>query len=94
MRELVLAPKFERAYRRFVRRDRLLQRRIDKVLSQMQDDVFAPDLGTHKLSGALFGLWACACGYDCRIIFSLEIDQETGRQVILLLDIGAHDEVY
>jgi mRNA-degrading endonuclease YafQ of YafQ-DinJ toxin-antitoxin module len=60
----------------------------------MERDVFAPALGTHKLSGTLSGLWACSCGYDCRIVFSLETDEETGREVVLLVDIGRHDEVY
>jgi mRNA-degrading endonuclease YafQ of YafQ-DinJ toxin-antitoxin module len=46
------------------------------------------------LSGALFGLWACSCGYDCRIIFSVEIAPESDEEVIVLLDIGTHDEVY
>ncbi len=32
-------------------------------------DVFAFHLGTHKLSGELYGLYACICGYDCRIVF-------------------------
>ena len=94
MRELVLTPKFKRAYRKFVSKDRTLQRRIEAILIEMSQDVFADSLGTHKLSGELTGLWACSCGYDCRIVFSLEIDEDAGRAVILLLDIGTHDEVY
>jgi mRNA interferase YafQ len=94
MRELVISPKFRRAYRRLARRDRMLQERIDGVLRAMEADVFAPALGTHKLSGELSGLWACTCGYDCRIVFSLATDESSGREVILLLDIGTHDEVY
>ena len=60
----------------------------------MQLDVFAPSLGIHKLSGNLFGLLACSCGYDCRIVFTIEQDAENDREVIVLLDIGTHDEVY
>lgn len=60
----------------------------------MRDDVFYSPLGTYKLSGELFGLWACSCGYDCRIIFALEIDPGSSEEIILLLDIGTHDEVY
>jgi len=37
---------------------------------------------------------ACSCGYDCRVVFSLEIDEDSGGEVILLVDIGTHDEVY
>lgn len=94
MRRLVLSPKFKRAYRKFVRRDRRLQARIDQTLIDMQTDLFVPNLNAHKLSGALFGLWACSCGYDCRIIFTLEVDEDLGEEVIILLDIGTHDEVY
>jgi len=56
MSKLVLTPKFKRAYRKFVRRDRQLQRQIDHSLKQLQADAFATSLGTHKLSGELFGL--------------------------------------
>ena len=94
MRELVLTPKFRRAFRKFVRRNKRLQAEIEETLLQMQADVYASNLGTHKLSGELFGLWACSCGYDCRIMFLIEEDHESGREVILLLDIGSHDEVY
>jgi mRNA interferase YafQ len=94
MRELVLTPKFKRAFRKFVRRNARLQKWIEDTLARMQADVFAADLSTHKLSGELRGLWACSCGYDCRIVFSIERAKESGEEVIVLLDIGTHDEVY
>ena len=94
MRPLVLTPKFQRAYRKFARRNQKLQGRIDAALQQLQEDAYASSLNTHKLSGTLFGLWACSCGYDCRILFSIEVDPATQAEVIVLLDIGTHDEVY
>jgi mRNA-degrading endonuclease YafQ of YafQ-DinJ toxin-antitoxin module len=94
MRELVVTPRFRRAYRRFVGHDRALRDQIDEALLQMRDDVFFTSLATHKLSGELAGLWACSCGYDCRIVFTLETDTKTGRENIVLIDIGAHDDVY
>ena len=94
MRELVLTPKFKRAFRKFVRRDAKLQQWIEETLERIQADVFAANLGTHKLSGELLGLWACSCGYDCRIVFSIERDKKSEKEVIVLLDIGTHDEVY
>lgn len=87
-RKLVLTPKFKRAFSSFVHRNRRLQQEIEKVLEQMEEDIFSISLNTHKLSGTLEGLRACSCGYDCRIIFSLE------NELIVLLDIGRHDEVY
>lgn len=93
MRRLVLTPRFKRAFRKFVRRDAPLQKRIEETLAQMQEDVFRASLGTHKLSGDLQGLWASVCGYDCRIVFSIE-HERAKEEVIVLLDIGTHDEVY
>ncbi len=93
MRRLVLTPKFKRAFRKFVRRDPRLQKRIEETLEQMQEDVFRASLGTHKLSGDLQGLWACVCGYDCRIVFSIEHKGDK-EEVVVLLDIGTHEQVY
>jgi mRNA interferase YafQ len=63
-------------------------------LTSLEEDAFSLQLKTHKLSGNLFGLLACTCGYDCRIIFSIEKDSSTHKEVVLLIDIGTHDEVY
>jgi len=41
----------------------------------MEQNVFANNLNTHKLSGELSELYACSCGYDCRIVFSIETDK-------------------
>ena len=93
-RELVLTPKFERVFRKFVRHNARLQKRIEDNLIMMQEDVFAAAVGTHKLSGTLEGLRACSCGYDCRIVFSIERNPSGSGEVIVLLDIGTHDDVY
>lgn len=94
MRRLVYTPQFLRSYRKFIRRNRILQARIEDTFRLMERDVFAPSLGTHKLSGEFMRLRACSCGYDCRIVFRIEADDETELEVILLIDIGTHDEVY
>ncbi|MBH8554151.1 type II toxin-antitoxin system YafQ family toxin [Nostocaceae cyanobacterium CENA357] len=94
MRSLVLTPKFKRAFRKFVKRNPDLQQRIEDTLKLMEVDIFALSLGTHKLSGKLDGFQSCSCGYDCRIVFSLEQDTEMTSEVIVLLDIGTHNEVY
>lgn len=94
MRPLVLTPKFNRAFRKFVKRNPNFQHRIEEILQQMAADIFAPSLGTHKLSGQLDGLQSCSCGYDCRVVFSIEQGTEINSEVIVLLDIGTHDEVY
>jgi len=51
-------------------------------------------LKAHKLRGSLEGLWALRREYDCRIIYNFEQDSETKEELIVLIDIGTHDEVY
>jgi mRNA interferase YafQ len=94
MKKLVATSRFEKAFRKFARRNLPLQQKVEDVLTQLADDAFAANLGTHRLEGKLSGTLACSCGYDCRILFKFERDEETAEDVILLLDIGTHDEVY
>ena len=94
MRELIPTPRFNRAFRKLTKRDLELRQRVQKTLEQMQEDVFAANLGTHKLSGSLDGIYSCACGYDCRVLFSIEKDPDTESEAIVLLDVGNDDDVY
>ena len=94
MRKLAWENSFKREFKRYIRRDRFIQERILAVLEQLAKDPFAPALKAHKLSGQLEGLWACWVEYNCRIIFSFENDPNTDKEVILLIDLGTHDEVY
>ncbi len=59
----------------------------------MERDVYDASLDTHKLSGKLSGLYASSCGYDCRILFTFEKD-ENREEIILLIFVGKHDAVY
>ena len=93
MRTLVLTPKFKRAFKKFVKRNSQLETKIIQTLQLMQEDVFAAQLGNHSLQGKLSGLRACSCGYDCRILFTVET-ADNNTEAIILLGIGTHDEVY
>ena len=93
MRELVLTPKFKRAFSKFVKRNPQLEIRIIQTLQLMQEDIFAVQLSTHSLQGKLLGIKACSCGYDCRILFTIEVAQDK-TEAIILINIGTHDEVY
>jgi addiction module RelE/StbE family toxin len=94
MRKLVWDSSFRRAFRRATRRDPDLQERILGVVAALAENPFEPRLKTHKLRGQLEGLWACWVEYDCRIIFAFEPDPSGGEDLIVLVDIGSHDEVY
>ena len=94
MRELILTNRFRKSFKIFVKKHPLLKSKIFQILELVKEDVFSSLLSTHKLSGALYGLRACSCGYDCRIIFSIELNNKTNRELIILFEIGNHDEVY
>jgi addiction module RelE/StbE family toxin len=93
-RKIVLSKSFEKAYIKFVNKRPILKTAIQKSILLLEEDALSQKLKTHKLSGNLYGLLACSCGYDCRIIFSIEINELTEEEEILLVDIGTHDEVY
>jgi len=92
LNKLVLTPHFKKAYKKIVRKIPLLQEQIDYSIGLLEKDIYDVKLKTHKLSGELFGSYACSCGYDCRIIFTVE--EDNNGQIILLITIGTHEEVY
>jgi mRNA interferase YafQ len=94
MRKLYWYTSFQRAFKRRTRNNPALQSRAFQVLEGLAQDPFQPMLKTHKLSGQLKGLWACWAEYDCRIVFAFEPDPDGGEDMIVLVDMGTHDEVY
>jgi addiction module RelE/StbE family toxin len=81
-----------RSLKRLGKKDRRAVAAIHSTLVMLQDDALDPRLGSHKLKGDLAGLWACSAGYDLRIVF--EMAKRNDEEVILLVSVGTHDEVY
>ena len=82
------SPSFKRAFRKRIAgtpMEHIFRQRLRKFI----EDPFAPGLKTHKLTGALSGLWAFAIGYDCRVVLDFVSPEE-----VLLIDVGPHDDVY
>lgn len=86
--------RLKRSYKKFVKNKPALQKSIDETVSTLAENPLSPSLLTHKLSGELFELFACKCGYDCRILFSFEEAPKINEKVIILVDIGTHEDVY
>jgi mRNA interferase YafQ len=93
MMKIVWSSGFKRSFKKIVKKNPQLKDRITEVIILLAEDPFAPSLRSHKLGGNLAGLWSCSVAYDCRIIFSFS-DDEILEMFILLVNIGAHDEVY
>jgi mRNA interferase YafQ len=94
MHELVLTPRFERAFRRLTAKNPALKSQIESTLLRMAENIADPRLKTHRLSGQLAGLHASSVAYDCRIVFSRQKHSKTGVETLLLINIGTHEEVY
>lgn len=91
---LIVDKSFKRAFKRLVKKNPKLEEKVLRVLELLADDPFTPSLKSHKLTGQLEGFWSCSVTYDCRIIFALRKDTESDEDLIVLVDIGSHDEVY
>ena len=94
MRILVWDSSFKRALKRVVGKNAHLEAKIFEVLELLASEPFAQSLKPHKLRGPLEGLWACSVEYDCRIIYTFEQNTRSREEMIVLIDIGTHDEVY
>jgi addiction module RelE/StbE family toxin len=91
-RELLFTPAFSRDLRGWLKTRSGEAASIEATLDQLSADAHHATLRTHKLRGALAGRWACSAGYDLRIVFQFVTHE--GRDAILLLALGTHDEVY
>ena len=94
MPKLVYSNSFLKSFKKFTKGNDALKLKIFKTIELLEKNPFAALLHMHKLSGNLFGLMACSCGYDCRIVFSIEKQKGANKEFILLIDIGTHEEVY
>ena len=65
-----------------------LRNAYDELYVKLSANPFDPTLHTHPLTGQLKGKYACSLTYELRVIFKLYDD------IVHLLDIGSHDEVY
>jgi mRNA interferase YafQ len=85
---------FRKSFKKLIKKNPQLQNKILAVINLLGDDPFAPSLKSHKLTGQLDGLWSCTVNYDCRLVFAFRKDEETDDDLLVLIDIGSHDEVY
>lgn len=85
---------FRRAFKEITKKNPHLEEKIFSTLEKLLNQPFNSELKTHKLHGKLAGLWACEVEYDCRIVFTFYTEPATEENIIVLADIGTHDEVY
>lgn len=81
---------FIKTAKKFFKKHPLLIDKFKDVLLKIEEDPFHASLKTHKLKGHLKDQYSISLDYKYRITVTIEIQDE----VIILLDIGSHDEVY
>ncbi len=91
-RTLLRSPAFARDLRNWLKPRPDAAAGIEAALGQLSADASHPSLRTHKLRGAWARCWSCSLGYDLRVVF--EYAQHDGAEVIQLLALGTHDQVY
>jgi mRNA interferase YafQ len=88
MRQLVLSRRFKKNLKDFLSKHPELRTIFQEKINLLQHDPYSSFLKTHKLTGKLKGYSAVSITYEYRLV--VFIDDE----VINLLAIGTHDEVY
>ncbi|MEY3826162.1 MAG: hypothetical protein RLZZ148_976 [Cyanobacteriota bacterium] len=91
---LVWDNSFKKAFKRLNKKNPQLRDKIFRVLEILAENPFLSSLKSHKLTGQLEGLWSCSVDYNYRIIFAWQQDEISAESLIILIDIGTHDEVY
>ncbi len=82
-------PHFIRSYRKRIFFDRKLVRKTEERLELFRSNTKHPLLHDHALTGSLRGYRAFSVAADIRIVYF-----ERDEDVIVLYDIGNHNQVY
>jgi len=88
--KLIREERYQRKERNFFKKHPELLDKYGHLLKQLKIDPFESKLKTHQLKGTLSEFYACNLTYQYRIIFTFIIRND----MIILIDIGTHDEVY
>ncbi|MBI4689629.1 MAG: type II toxin-antitoxin system mRNA interferase toxin, RelE/StbE family [Nitrospirae bacterium] len=79
---------FERQSKKLLKKNPELEKLYISVIEKLISDPFEPTLHTHFLTGKLKGKYACSLTHKLRLVFTLSGD------IIHLLNIGSHDDIY
>lgn len=79
---------FRRRSKKLLNKNPSIKQLYEEMLTKLSNNPFDPTLHTHALSGELHGKYACSLTHSLRVVFKLNDD------IVHLLDVGPHDEVY
>lgn len=88
MFDLLTTNNYDETYANVTKRDKILQKRVQKALKLLRQDPFHPSLKSHKVATRNFGeRWSSWITGDLRIIWDFDEEQ---RLTILLLALTEH----
>ena len=88
--KLVFPESYIRRARKFLKNHPEILGQYRKTLELLEFDPHHPSLRLHRLQGKLSGLSSVSINISYRIVLELIIEDD----VILLINIGKHDQVY
>jgi len=91
MKQLVWTPKFLKSARKFLEDCPDYSNLFKERIQLIEENPFNPSLKTHKLKGNLKDFYSSSLNYNYRIVFQFD---ENDDGLIILCNIGTHDEVY
>ncbi|MDX2129667.1 MAG: type II toxin-antitoxin system YafQ family toxin [Chloroherpetonaceae bacterium] len=89
MISICFSSSFQRAYKKRIKGNLLLQKRFEDKLEIFKKNPFEKSFFTHKLSGDLKDLMSFSIDYDVRVVFYFNSQGDA-----VFVDIGSHDAVY
>ena len=85
--KFIYSKAFTKAYDRLHERQ---QAQVDEALRLFVANRRDPKLRDHALKGKMKAYRSCAAGFDLRIVYS----EKNGFAVVVLIDVGTHNQVY
>ncbi|MBI5323890.1 MAG: type II toxin-antitoxin system mRNA interferase toxin, RelE/StbE family [Ignavibacteriae bacterium] len=92
--KIIWTPKFQNSAKKLLKKNPELIELFKQRIKTLEISPFNPILKTHTLKGPLEGFYSCSINYFYRFVFEISTDTETNEEVIILINIGSHDEVY
>ena len=90
MYRLIFTQTYLKREERFLKKHPDLVERYKKVLRLLEINPFHSSLRLHKLKGRLCGKYSVSITMSYRIVLTFAVTEKG----VVLLDIGAHDDVY
>ncbi len=88
--KLIKDESYHRKEHKFFKKHPHLLDKYAEVLAKLKSNPFDPSLKIHKLKGELSEFYSCSLTYDYRIICIFLMKDE----MIVLVDIGSHGDIY